>query len=140
VDFGKVRVGVAIDDELGAMAHPRPYLDGRNLAKLLDSLAILARDEGVGRFVVGLPTQLDGSEGPPARRARRFAQKLAVTTGCEVELMEEWLTTRQASALLRAQGLDQRKARERIDSASAAVLLQAWLDRRTSRESDDGRG
>lgn len=139
MDFGKVRVGVAIEDELGTLAHPRPHLDGRNMVKLLDSLAILAREEGVGRFVVGLPTQLDGSEGPPARRARRFAQKLAQATGCEVELMEEWLTTRQASALLRDQGLDQRKARERIDSASAAVLLQAWLDRRAYAEGD-GRG
>jgi putative holliday junction resolvase len=130
IDLGKVRVGLALSDELGMLAHPRPFLDGANMAALFNTLVQLSVDEGVERFIVGLPRMLDGREGPPARRARRFAEILGGRTGKPVELVDEWLTTREASSRLRAGGLDARKARQRIDSASAAVLLQAWLDRK----------
>jgi putative holliday junction resolvase len=133
IDLGKVRVGLALSDELGMLAHPRPFLDGSNMATLLTALTQLSVDEGVERFIVGLPRLLDGREGPPARRARRFAEVLGTRSGKPVELVDEWLSTREASARLRDGGLDARQARSRIDSASAAVLLQAWLDRRTGR-------
>ncbi len=130
IDLGKVRVGLAVADELGLLAHPRPYLDGRNPRTLLGALARLADEEGIGVFVVGLPRSLSGAEGPPARRARRFAAELAERTGREVELMEEWLSTKDARARLRDGGLDERAVRERVDSAAAALLLQSWLDAR----------
>lgn len=130
VDFGKVRVGLAVADELGLMAHPRPYLDGRDAVRVVHQLADLAHAEGIGVFVVGLPRELDGREGVSARRARKFASKLAERTSAQVVLLDERLTTREASGRLRAQGLDSRAQRERIDSASAAVLLQSWLDTR----------
>ncbi|HYO93778.1 MAG TPA: Holliday junction resolvase RuvX [Polyangiaceae bacterium] len=130
VDFGKVRVGLAVADELGLMAHPRPYLDGRDAARVVHQLADLAQAEGIGVFVVGLPRELDGREGVSARRARKFASRLAERTSARVVLLDERLTTREASGRLRAQGLDSRAQRERIDSAAAAVLLQSWLDTR----------
>lgn len=130
IDLGKVRVGLALSDELGMLAHPRPFLDGSNMAALLTSLVQLAQQEQISRFVVGLPRLLDGREGPPARRARRFAEVLGTRSGKPVELVDEWLSTREASARLREGGLDGRQARQRIDSAAAAVLLQAWLDRK----------
>lgn len=130
VDLGKVRVGLAVSDELGLMAHPRPHLDGRDPGQLVDALARLAEAEGIGVFLVGLPKTLKGEEGPPARRARRFAERLRERTGVRVELVDERLSTREARALLAAQGIDERRARERIDSAAAAVLLQSWLDAR----------
>jgi putative Holliday junction resolvase len=130
VDLGAVRVGIAVADELGVLAHPRPYLDGRNRRALLEALARLADEEDVGVILVGLPRSLRGTEGPPARRARRFAEQLAARTGRRVELVEEWLSTVEAKARLKAQGLDERRLRERIDSAAAAVLLQSWLDRK----------
>jgi putative Holliday junction resolvase len=130
IDLGKVRVGLAVSDELGLLAHPRPHLDGRNPGRVIDALAVLAREERIERFVLGLPRQLDGREGPPARRARRFGEKLRARTGVEVELVDEWLTTKEARERLREQGVDDRRARDRIDSAAAAVLLQAWMDAR----------
>jgi putative holliday junction resolvase len=133
IDLGRIRVGLAVTDELGLMAHPRPYLDGRNPRRVLDALAALVATEQLERFIVGLPRQLDGREGPPARRARKFAEKLERRTGVSVELVDEWLSTKQARDRLREQGLDDRAARERVDSAAAAVLLQAWLDGRTGR-------
>jgi putative Holliday junction resolvase len=130
IDLGKVRVGLAVADELGMLAHPRPHLDGRNPRALLATLAVLADQEGIELFLVGLPRTLSGAEGPPARRARRFADDLAARTGRRVELIEEWLSTREARGRLREQGLNEREQRSRIDSAAAAVLLQSWLDAR----------
>ena len=96
VDVGKVRVGVAVADELGLVAHPRPYVDGRDPRRAVEALAALAEAERIDRFVVGLPRTLRGEEGPPARRARRFADALARRTGLAVELCDEWLSTREA--------------------------------------------
>jgi putative Holliday junction resolvase len=128
VDVGKVRVGVAVADELGLVAHPRPYVDGRDPKRAVEALAALAEAERIDRFVVGLPRTLKGEEGPPARRARRFAQALERRTGLPVELCDEWFSTREARSRLRDAGLDERALRERVDSAAAAVVLQTWLD------------
>src|SRR6185295_11664452 len=125
IDFGKVRVGIAVADELGLMAHPRPHLDGKNRRALFDSLRRLADEEQIEVFVVGLPRALTGEEGAPARRARKFAEELATRTGRKVELVDEWLSTREAKARLHEQGLDERAMRSRVDSAAAAILLQA---------------
>jgi putative Holliday junction resolvase len=128
VDLGKVRVGLAVADELGLMAHPRQYLDGRDLRRVVADLARLAEAEGITVFVIGLPRQLNGKEGLAAGRARRFAEQLSRRTSARVELIDEWLSTVEAHARLREQGTNSRAARERIDSAAAAVLLQSWLD------------
>ena len=130
LDLGTVRVGLAVSDELGSMAHPRPYLDGRNREQLLATLAALAEREGIVTFVVGLPRHLDGREGKGARRARQLASRLADATGATVTLVDEWLTTREASARLGEAGTRSREQRERVDSAAAALLLQGWLDAR----------
>jgi putative holliday junction resolvase len=132
IDLGSVRVGIAISDELGLLAHPRPHLAGGDQRKLLEALKALAVAEGVEQFVVGLPRLLNGSEGRAARDARRFAAALARHTGVPVTLADEWLSTRQAHARLREAGNKQRDSRARIDSAAAAVLLQSWLDGRSA--------
>jgi putative Holliday junction resolvase len=128
IDYGKVRVGVAVSDELGMLAHPRPYLDGKSLKLLLQALVELAKQEGIGHFLVGLPRRLDGSDSPSTRRARQFARALYEASALPVELIDEWLSTRQAQSQLREQGVDAKSSREKIDSAAAAVLLQSWLD------------
>jgi putative Holliday junction resolvase len=132
IDLGAVRVGLAISDELGSMAHPRPYLPGGALPPLLEALAKLVAEEGIVRFLVGLPRRLDGSEGREARLARQFAAALASRTGVEVTLCDEWLTTRQAQQRLQEGGRKGKDSRQRIDSAAAAVLLQSWLDGRAA--------
>ena len=133
IDLGSVRVGIAVSDELGLMAHPRPHLPGGDLKALLGSLQQLARDESIERFIVGLPRHLNGTEGPAAKGARRFAAALAQRTALPVTLVDEWLSTREAHARLREGGNKQRDTRSRIDSAAAAVLLQSWLDGRASK-------
>jgi putative Holliday junction resolvase len=130
LDLGGVRVGVAIDDELQSMAHPRGVLDGRDRAKLLVDLARLADDENITRFVVGLPLDMKGGEGDAARKVRAMAQEIADATGRDVELLDERLTTVQARRALEASEVRGRKQKERIDEASATAILQAWLDAR----------
>lgn len=130
IDLGKVRVGLAASDELGMLAHPRPFLDGRNRRVLLDALDRMAKGEEFTVFLVGLPRQLNGTEGAAARRARKFAEELGAKSGLPVELVDEWLSTREARARLHEQGLGEREVRGRVDSAAAAVLLQSWLDAR----------
>lgn len=130
LDLGAVRVGVAIDDELGSMAHPRGTLPGRDLGALLRELRALAEEEGVVRFVVGLPLDMKGGEGEAARGARERAQAIANATGREVELWDERLSTVQAQRSLAASEVRGKKAKARIDEAAACAILQAWLDRR----------
>lgn len=112
------------------LAHPRPHLDGRELAGTLRALGELSRAEAWTLVVVGLPRNLDGSEGVAARRARRFAELVGKATGLDVVLLDERLSTREAQARLTAQGLDGKQSKSKVDSASAAILLQTWLDQR----------
>ena len=138
IDLGKVRVGLAVADELGMLAHPRPHLDGRNPRALLATLAVIADEEGIGLFLVGLPRTLGGEEVPPARRARRFADDLASADGSSREAHRgSGSPPGKRRDSLREQGLTDREMRSRIDSASAAVLLQSWLDARARSRSDD---
>ncbi len=126
-------MGVAIDDELGSMAHPRGTLNGRDRKAMLSELARMADEQNIVRFVVGLPLRLSGEEGPEARDARRIAQQIADATGRLVELWDERLTTVQASRSLRASEVRGKEARQHIDEAAACAILQSWLDARRAR-------
>ena len=133
LDLGGVRVGVAIDDDLGLLAHPRGVLDGRDKTRLLAELRRLVEVEGVRHIVIGLPLDMKGGEGESARKARAFAQRIADATGCAIELWDERLSTVQARRSLTDSDVRGAKAKARIDEASACVLLQAWLEGRGSR-------
>lgn len=134
LDLGSVRIGVAIDDDLGLFAHPRGVLDATNERVLLVALRDFADEQGVVRFVVGLPLDMRGGEGTAARHARAIAHKVADATGRSVELWDERLTTVQARRALTSSALRGRKARRRIDEAAACAILQSWLDARTARQ------
>jgi putative Holliday junction resolvase len=134
LDLGAARVGVAIADDLGVMAHPRGALAAKPRPALLEALRDLVREEGVTRIVVGFPLDMRGTEGEAARRARLLAQEIADATDCEIELFDERLTTVEAQRAITASGLKRQKARARIDEAAAVAILQAWLDRRAAAE------
>jgi putative holliday junction resolvase len=133
LDLGAVRIGVAVDDDLGLMAHPRGTLDARDDRALLAALGAMADEEDIGRFVVGLPLDMHGGEGAPCRRARVMAQRIADATRRPVELWDERLSTVQAKRSLAASEVRGRKARDRIDEAAACAILQSWLDARRAR-------
>lgn len=117
-------------DELGLLAHPRPFIPAKPPGKALRLLAGALKAEGVSLVLVGLPRNMDGTEGLSARRALKFAMELGQATGLPVEMIDERLTTVSAQGLLRAAGQSARDSKSKIDSASAAVMLQAYLDGR----------
>ncbi len=133
LDFGAARIGVAVSDELGLMAHPRPYISARPRSMALRLIDKCVRLEGIGRVMVGLPRNMNGSEGLSARHARQFAKELSDHLGLPVELVDERWSTVEARARLDEAGRNERESKTRIDSASAAVLLQSVLDAEKSR-------
>lgn len=131
IDVGERRVGVALSDKLRLLARPLVVLDrGNGLAPVLDALAEVARSEGVGQMVVGLPLNADGSQGHQSRRAEDFARVARRVVGLPVEMWDERLSTRAAEDIARAQGLNMRQQRQRgrLDAIAAAVILQDYLD------------
>ncbi len=135
LDLGAARIGVAVTDELGLLAHPRGALAARPRPAFLAALKEIVAAEKIRRIVVGFPLDMRGTEGEAARRARDMAQAIADATGCEVELFDERLTTVQAQRALTASGLTAKESRAHIDEASAVAILQAWLDARAQRRS-----
>jgi putative holliday junction resolvase len=132
LDLGGARVGVAVADELGLYAHPRGVLAAKPRPKLLEALARLVAEERIELIVVGLPLDMKGIEGDAARGARLLAQDIADATGCDIELWDERLSTVQARRALAASEVHGKKARARIDEASAVEILQSWLDQGAS--------
>jgi putative Holliday junction resolvase len=130
LDLGKARVGVAVADELGLLAHVRPPLDGRDKKGLLAALNELVREEGVGLFIVGLPLDMSGERGPMAAKIEVLAREIQAATGVSVELFDERWTTVEASRKLRQGGVDGRRQKGLVDGVAAAVMLQSWLDRK----------
>ncbi|MGP8060658.1 MAG: Holliday junction resolvase RuvX [Acidimicrobiales bacterium] len=131
LDLGSRRIGVAVSDSAGTMAFPRPVID-RSGDPVRDHRAIVTvvDEEAAGVVVVGLPLSLDGRRGPAARAAASEAEVLAAELagrGVRVETFDERFTTVSADAALAETGSSSRERRRSVDSAAAAVLLEAWL-------------
>ena len=134
IDLGEARVGIALSDGLGMLAHPRETIKvaaSRGAAAeqaVLTQVAGIVRQEKVTVIVVGLPRNMDGSDGPAANKARDFAEKLRASTGCEVRLIDERLTTVAAQKALHASGRNVKQGRAVIDQVAAQMILQTYLD------------
>ena len=131
VDLGSRRVGLAVSDRNGRLALPYDVLErGPDLAADAAAIAAALEETGATTVVVGLPLSLDGSEGPAAREVRAWADALArALPWVAVVLADERLTTVSATSALAGAGRRGARARHRVDSSAAAVLLQSWLDR-----------
>jgi putative Holliday junction resolvase len=128
VDLGRARIGIALADDILRAARPLAVIERRGDIEVFSTIRKLAGDWEVGRAVVGLPLNMDDSEGPAARLARAFAARLEQELEIPVELFDERLSTFQAESLLRDQGFSARERKTRIDAEAAAVILQGWLD------------
>jgi putative Holliday junction resolvase len=137
IDLGERRIGVAVSDPSGTIASPYEVVQRcGDPARDRRRLAAIARELEAERIVVGLPLSLDGSIGPAAEAALAEAEALGAVTDIPVETYDERLTTVTAERALRDQQVKGRARRAVIDKVAAAVLLQAWLDGRSSREPD----
>lgn len=129
LDHGSKRIGVAVGNEETGQAFPRPALLRRKIAADIEQIAALARGEGATRIVLGLPRNMDGSEGAQAAAARAFGAQLSAI-GLEVVFVDERLTSWQAGEQLAAAGRRPERGSGEKDSAAARLILQEWLDRR----------
>ena len=129
IDFGERRIGLAISDAGGTFALPFATLERKSDAAAIARIGEIVRDEEVEALVVGEPRNVDGTRGPAAERARGFAEKLRAATGLPLRLIDEALTTVAAAERLREAGVDAKRARERIDSVAAQILLEDALAR-----------
>jgi putative Holliday junction resolvase len=128
VDLGRARIGLALADDVLRTARPLRVVTRRGEEKDLAEIVEAAREYEVERAVLGLPLNMDGSEGASARLARAFAPKLEAALGVPVELFDERLSTFEAETRLRDRGFSAKDARSRVDAEAAAVILQGWLD------------
>ena len=129
IDFGKVRLGLAISDELGFMSHPLETLRMRDVNEVTKRIGEIVREKDVQRVVVGLPRNMDGSHGSSAEEALTFAAKLRGHLSCDVVTWDERLTTVSANRALREAGQRTRETRGYVDQVAAQMILQDYLDR-----------
>lgn len=131
IDLGAKRIGVAVSDSAGTIATPvETLLRTPDRAALHRSIVALGREWEVEVIVVGLPLGLDGSVGPAAAAALAEVEELRGTAGVPVETYDERLTTVTAQRSLHDMNLAPAARRRVVDQLAAAVMLQAWLDRR----------
>jgi putative Holliday junction resolvase len=128
LDFGSVRLGLAVSDREGRIASPLTTYRRQDSARDSAYLRQVIADEQVTRIVVGLPVHLDGREGAKAREARAFGAWLRKATYLDVVFWDERFTTVEAESHLWAAGLPHRKRKDRRDRVAAQILLQAYLD------------
>lgn len=128
VDYGKARIGVAVSDDLGMLAHPRQTIPAHPSDEALRQLVAFGQKEQASAYVVGLPLNMDGSEGPAAAGVRLFGEKLRTASGLPVHFWDERLTTVTAQEMLHASGRNAKKGRAVIDQVAAQIILQAYMD------------
>jgi putative Holliday junction resolvase len=126
IDLGKARIGVAVSDELGMLAHPVETIPASSDAAR--RIAEIVREKDAERVVVGLPRHMNGSIGIGATEALAFAKKLQALLSCEVLTWDERLTTTAANRALRESGRKTRDSRGVVDQIAAQMILQGYLD------------
>jgi putative Holliday junction resolvase len=127
IDPGEARMGVAVSDDLGLLAHPLETIDVSRHDPCA-RIAELARDKQVEAIVVGVPRNMDGSFGPAALKAQELIERLRECVTCKVIPWDERLTTVAAERALREAGRKAKEQRSVIDQAAAQILLQSWID------------
>ena len=128
IDFGTVRLGIALSDPWRKLASPIASYTRGNLTQDEKYLKALALQESVALFVVGLPVHLDGRESQKSQEARQFGGWLGGVTGVPVEFFDERFTTSQAQAALAEAHFTSKRRRKRVDMVAAQMILAAYLE------------
>ena len=127
IDYGDSRTGVAISDLLCSIVGSTFVVRSRNTEKLLEDILQLIKLNDVGQIVVGLPKNMDGSEGPRALLCREFAQKLEELTGLPVAMWDERRTTVEAHNILSQHNYHGKKRKDTVDAVAASLILEGYL-------------
>ena len=129
IDFGEKRVGIAVSDFDKAIVFPRDYLEYKTLPSLIKSIGDLCAEEQIIKVVLGLPIEMGGTWGEKAKKVLAFGEKLKkALPSIAIEYFDERLTTLGASRMLRSHGIKAKEQRKGIDSVSAQIILQNYLN------------
>ena len=127
IDYGDARTGVAISDLLCSIVGSTLVVPSRNKEKAMADLVRIAKENDVGEIVVGLPRNMDGTEGPRAELCRNFADELHQATGLPVTMWDERRTTVEAHNILSQHNYHGQKRKNTVDAVAASLILEGYL-------------
>ncbi len=128
LDYGDSRTGVAVSDASGQITGFTTVIAERNRERAADRVLQLVQEHQPDRLVMGLPVNMDGSEGPRAALYREFADLLTQKTGMQVVLWDERRTTVEAHNILSANGKRMKKHKKNVDAVAASLILEGYLN------------
>ena len=129
IDYGTVRIGLALSDPTRTLASPLPFLENNSPQQVTQALSELIQTHQISALIIGLPRNMDGTYGPSAQKVRDFISQIQKDIPLPITPIDERLTTAQVSKQLAGIGLNQRQLRKKVDSSSACLILQQYLDR-----------
>lgn len=128
VDYGDARTGVAVSDRMATLVGQTTVISSRRKDKTIAELCRIVKEWEAERLVVGLPKNMDGSEGPRAELCRAFAAELQEATGMEVVLWDERRTTVEAHQILSDHNYHGKKRKNTVDAVAASLILEGYLN------------
>ena len=128
IDHGDARIGLAISDELGMLAHPLETIHLTPHSDPIERIVEIVGRDQIGMIVLGLPRNMSGTYGPAAEKVRLFAEQLKARVTCPVKLWDERLTSVAAQKSLHQSGKNIKNSRAVIDQVAAQLILQGYLD------------
>lgn len=128
VDYGDARTGIAISDLLCSIVGSTTVIHSRKDEKTIAEIRKLVQENSIGEIVVGLPKNMDGSEGPRAEVCRAFAERLKETTGLPVAMWDERRTTVEAHNILSEHNYHGKKRKNTVDAVAASLILEGYLN------------
>lgn len=134
IDYGDSRIGLAVSDITGVIASPIGTIKSLGMRGDVDALAAKAKELNVSAFVLGLPLNMDGSEGERAEKTRKLGSVLSKVSGLPVEFMDERLTTVSAERVLDEADMRWDKRKKVVDTISAQIILQTYLDKQKNKK------
>ena len=127
IDYGDQRIGLAVSDALGILVGDAWTLKEWKMDRAIKTIAEEAKKRQVGLFVLGLPKNMDGTEGERAAISREFAALLTEATGLEVKFWDERRSSIEAHAILHANGRKEKDHRKNVDAVAASLMLEGYL-------------
>ena len=127
IDYGDRRIGLAVSDERAILVGDAWTMNEWKPERAVKRIAEEAAARNVGRLVLGLPKNMDGTEGPRAALSRELAEQLRETTGLEVVLWDERWSSIEAHAILHANGRKEKDHRKTVDAVAASLMLEGYL-------------
>ena len=127
IDYGDQRIGLALSDPAAMLCGRAWTLREWDLTRAVQAIAEAARENEAGLLVLGLPKNMDGTEGPRAEKSREVARLLTEATGLEVRLWDERRSSIEAHAILHANGRREKKHRQTVDAVAASLILEGFL-------------